>query len=140
MATWNKFNCWITNVAAGLHANLLNASTDVLEAYLSNTAPDAAADTVKADLAEIATGNGYAGGVDCQNAAGQAAGVITVNCTDFTITASGGSVGPFQYVVFFNETATNDPLIGWYDNQTPLTLADGESLVVDFPANWLQVS
>jgi hypothetical protein len=136
MATFNKFNSFITAVAAGTHAGFLNASTDVLNVYLSNAAPSASADLLKADLAEIATGNGYTGPVDIQNAASQTGVTITVTATDVTITAS-GSVGPFQYAVIYNDTAASDPLIGWYDYGSAVTLAAAETFKVDFGASLL---
>ncbi len=136
MAAFNKFNSFITAVAAGTHAGFLNASTDVLNVYLSNATPSASADSVKADLAEIATGNGYTGPVDIQNAASQTGATITVTATDVTITAS-GSVGPFQYAVIYNDTAASDPLVGWYDYGSAVTLAAAETFKVDFGASLL---
>lgn len=136
MAAFNKFNSFITAVAAGTHAGFLNASTDVLNVYLSNATPSASADSVKADLAEIATGNGYTGPVDIQNAASQTGATITVTATDVTITAS-GSVGPFQYAVIYNDTAASDPLVGWYDHGSAVTLAAAETFKVDFGASLL---
>ena len=136
MATFNKFNSFITAVAAGTHAGFLNASTDVLNVYLSNATPSASADSVKADLAEISTGNGYTGPVDIQNAASQTGATITVTATDVTITAS-GSVGPFQYAVIYNDTAASDPLVGWYDYGSAVTLAAAETFKVDFGASLL---
>lgn len=136
MATFNKFNSFITAVAAGTHAGFLNASTDVVNVYLSNAAPSASLDSVKADLAEIGTGNGYTGPVDIQNAASQTGATITVTATDVTITAS-GSVGPFQYAVIYNDTAASDPLVGWYDYGSAVTLAAAETFKVDFGASLL---
>lgn len=136
MAAFNKFNSFITAVAAGTHAGFLNASTDVLNVYLSNATPSASADSVKADLAEISTGNGYTGPVDIQNAASQTGATITVTATDVTITAS-GSVGPFQYAVIYNDTAASDPLVGWYDYGSAVTLAAAETFKVDFGASLL---
>ena len=139
MATFNKFNSFIAAVAAGTHAGCLNADTDVLKVYLTNAAPSASADLLKADLAEIDMSNEAnhgAGGGDVQNAATQATFIITVAGQDVTFLASGGSVGPFRYAVLYNDTAASDPLIGWWDrgSGSEVTLADGESFVWDLPA------
>lgn len=132
-----KFHATATKLAAGVFANALNADTDVLKAYLSNTAPNVATHDEKADIAEIAIANGYAGAVDIQNAATTTAGVITVVATDFVVTASGGTVGPFRYVLVFDDTVANDPLLGYYDYGSPITLQDGETFTVDFGASLL---
>lgn len=138
MATFNKFDSFTTAMAAGTHAGFLNADTDVVKAYLSNTAPSASLDLLKADLAEITNQNGYTAPVDVQNAATQTTNTITVTATDITITAT-GAVGPFQYVVLYNDTAASDPLIGWYDYGSAVTLANGETFVIDFGASLLTV-
>lgn len=140
MAIFNKFQGFVTAMAAGTHVNCLNADTDVLKVYLSNVAPDAAADSVKADLAEITAGNGYtAGGADVQNAASTATGTITVVGTDVTWVASGGAIAQFRYVVLYNDTAASDNLIGWWDNGSAVDLADGDSFKADFGANLFTV-
>lgn len=111
----------------------LNA--DTLRVYLSNTTPDAALDLVKADLAEIAGGNGYtAGGADTQNATSRSGGTTSITGVDVVWTASVGSIGPFRYVPLYNDTPITpaDPLIGWWDYGSALTLAVGESFTVDF--------
>lgn len=137
MATFNKFNSFITAVAAGTHAGFLNADTDVLKVYLTNAAPSASLDSIKTDLAEITIENGYTGPVDIQNAATQTTDTITVTAVDVTITAT-GSVGPFKYAVIYNDTATNDPLIGWYEYPAAApTLANGETFLIDFGASLL---
>ena len=50
-------------------------------------------------------------------------------------TASGGSVGPFRYVVIYNDTPAGDPLVAYYDYSSSITLLDGETLTVDFGAS-----
>jgi hypothetical protein len=137
MAAFVKFRTAITHIAAGVHAAALNADTDTLKAYFTNNAPDVDADAIKADLAGLSAGNGYTDGVDVQNAASTTAGVITVVGTDFTVTASGGSVGPFRYVVLYNDTPTSpaDPLLGYWDYGSSITLASGESFTTDFGAS-----
>lgn len=140
MAAGVKFQNFVTRKAAGVHANALNADTDTLKVYLTNTAPNAATHQVKADLAEISGGNGYtAGGADVQNAASTSSGVITVVGTDVTWTASGGTIGPFRYVVLYNDTPTSpaDPLIQYWDYGSSITLAAGESFTTDFGASLL---
>ena len=140
MATFNKFQSFVTAMAAGTHANALNADTDVLKVYLTNVAPDAAADSVFADLAEIAAGNGYtAGGEDAQNAASASGGTITVVGTDVTWLAAAGAIAQFRYVVLYNSTAASGPLIGWWDNGATVDLAAGDSFKADFGASLFTV-
>ena len=99
--------------------------------YLSNATPSASADLLKADLAEIGTGNGYTGAVDIQNGISRTGGTASVTAVDVTITAT-DAVGPFRYVVVFNETATDDPLVCWWDYGSSISLANGETFTIDF--------
>lgn len=139
MAAFNLFDQFVTDKCAGVHANALNANTDTLKCYLSNDAPVKATDAVKTDVAEISTGNGYTGPIDIENAGGgQSGGTITITAADKVVNAS-GDVGPFQYVVLYNDTPSSpaDPLIGWWDYGSPITLHDGESFTLDFGASLL---
>lgn len=92
---------------------------------------------MKADLAEITNENGYTAPEDVTNTYSEASGTGTLAGTDITITASGGTVGPFQYVVLYNDTPTSpaDPLIAWWDYGSAITLQDGESFTIDFGAS-----
>jgi hypothetical protein len=63
---------------------------------------------------------------------GQVAGVYKLVLQDLILTSTGGATGPFRYVVIYNDTATNDELVCWLDYGTAITLADGETLTVDF--------
>lgn len=130
MATYNKFDQTVEDIADKVH----NLSSDTLECYLTNATPSASADAVKADLAEISTGNGYTGPQDTQNTGGQTSGVYTLTGTKIVVTASGGTVGPFRYVVLQNTTPTSplDPLIGYWDYGSALTLQIGETFTIKF--------
>lgn len=132
MAAGTKFEALSEHLAEGVHQ--FHAAGHTVKWYLSNTAPDAAADAVKADLAEIAGGNGYtAGGHDAQNDTSRTGGTTTVTVVDVVITASGGTVGPFRYVVAYNDTPTSpaDPLIAYWDYGSAITLQIGETFTID---------
>ena len=109
-------------------------TSQVFKVMLTNSAPTAA-DAVKTDITEISAGNGYiAGGVSVGTITGsQSSGTFKfVGGTDPVVTAS-GTVGPFRYVVLYNDTATSPakPLIGWWDYGSAVTLASGETFTVD---------
>lgn len=138
MATATKFEAFSEHLAEKVHD--LNA--DTLEFYLTNATPSASLDAVKADLAEITNENGYTAPVDIQNATSRSGGTTSVTAVDATVTAAGGTVGPFRYVVIQNTTPTSpaDPLIQYYDYGSAITLADGESFTVDFGASLLTIA
>lgn len=140
MAAFNKFNIFTEDLCEAKHN--LDAANHVLKVYLSNTAP-AATNSVKADIAEITAGNGYtAGGADTANDTSRASGTTSVTGVDIVWTAAGGSIGPFRYAILYNDTQTApaDPLIGWWDYGSALTLNDGESLTVDFGTSMFTVA
>lgn len=135
MATYNKFEGFVGYL--GLAA--VNLNTDTFKVYLSNATPSASADDVKADLAEISGGNGYtSGGADIQNTYSESGGTGTMAATDVTWTAS-GAVGPFRYVVNYDDTHASDVLCNWWDYGASISLANGESFTVDFGASVLTI-
>jgi hypothetical protein len=136
LAAFNKFEVFTEHLAEKLH----NLDTDTLKVYLSNTTPSASGDTTIADLAEIAAGNGYtAGGEDTQNSTSRTGGTTSVVGVDVVWTASGGSIGPFRYVVLYNDT-TSDNLIGWWDYGSSITLADTETFTTDFGSSMFTIA
>ena len=130
MASFNKFHSFVEALAEKKH----DLGADTLKVLLTNTAP-VATNTVKANLTEISAGNGYtAGGATASiTSSSQTSGTYKLVLGDpATWTASGGTIGPLRYAVLYNDTATNDELIGWWDYGTSINLADGESFAVDF--------
>ena len=122
----NKFNSFTEAVAEKVH----NLGSDVLEVALSNTLP-VNTNTVLANITQVTYTNLNARTLTVSGSS-QTSGVYKLTITDKTLTSTGGSTGPFRYVVLFNQTATNDELIGWYDYGSSITLGDGESLVLNF--------
>lgn len=139
MATFVKFQDFVEQLGKGTHQ--LHAAGHTLKVYLTNAAPSVSADAVKADLAEITAENGYpSGGTDIQNDYTETDGTGTLTGTDVVFTASGGSFGPFRYVVLYNDTAANDELIAYWDYGSAITVNDGETFTVDFGASILTLA
>ena len=128
MATFNKFNAFVEHLSEGVH----NLQSNQLVIALTNTAP-VATHSVLADLTQIAYTNLSSRNLTVASSA-QTSGTYKLTLNDITLTASGGSVGPFRYVVIYNDTPTSpaDPLIGYYDYGSSLTLAAGETITIDF--------
>lgn len=141
MASFNKYQQFVEDLGNKVHD--LVGTNDTLKVALTNTAPNASTHAVFADITEISGGNGYtAGGADTQNDGTESSGTLTVTGVDVVWTASGGSIGPFRYVVLYNDTPTSpaDPLIGWWDYGSSITVLTGETFTVDFGASMFTVA
>jgi len=139
MASFVKYEVFSENLAEKVH----NLDTDTLKVMLSNSAPNVATHTVRADATEISGGNGYtSGGADSQNATSRSGGTTSVTGVDVTFTASGGTIGVFRYAILYNDTSISpaDPLLGYWDYGSSITLADGESFTVDFGSSILTIA
>jgi hypothetical protein len=134
--SFNKFNCLSEDVAEKIH----NFDTDTLKVALSNTAPNAT-DTQLSQITQISAGNGYTtGGEDVQNSTSRIGGTTSVVGVDVTWTASGGNIGPFQYVILYNDTAANDPVIGYWPLTSAVTVISGAAWKADFGSSLFTVS
>jgi hypothetical protein len=127
MATFNKFDSFVEALTEEVH----NFAADQLKVALTDAAhPPVAANTVLANLTEVSYTNCSTRNVTTSTHA-QTSGTYKLVCADLVLTAS-GAVGPFQYVVLYNDGATNKELIGWYNYGSEITLASGETLTIDF--------
>ena len=139
MASFVKINDFVANAVENM-----DLESDQLVIALSNTAPSSESSNPTAD------GNGILGNVTqvsytnlssrnlTTSSSGQSGGVYKLVLADLTLTASGGSVAAFRYVYIYNDTVTSpaDPLIGYYDYGSSLTLNDGDTFTIDFsPSN-----
>lgn len=130
MATFVKFYAFVEAIAEKTH----NLGSDTLKVMLSNTAPVPSINSLKTDITELSPGNGYTtGGLTVTvTSSAQSGGVYKLVGNSVTFTASGGSLGPFRYVVLYNDTAASKNLIGYWDQGSGVTLADTESFPVNF--------
>ena len=129
MATFIKFQDFSEQLARGVH----DFDAHVFKVYLTNGTADAALDAIKTDLAEISAGGGYtAGGTATTITIAEATGTTTVSGTQVVFTASGGTIGPFNTAVLYNDTAASDNLVAAWAYGSSITLQDGETFTVKF--------
>jgi hypothetical protein len=137
MATFNKVNDFVQNAVHNM-----DLETDQIVVALSNTAPASETSNpttdgngVLANVTQVAYTNLSSRNVTTSSSA-QTSGTYKLVLADITLTSSGGATGPFRYVYIYNDTtaAPADPLVGYYDYGSSLTLNDGDSLTVDFSA------
>lgn len=137
MATYTKFQDFVEQVLKAVHDL---DGTHTLRVALTNTAPtntDTSFLTGSLHPPPAAT-NGYtAGGNTLSPTLSETSGTAKLVLADSTFTAAGGSLGPFRYVIIYNDTPTSpaDALIAYYDYGSSITLADGETFTVDFDAS-----
>lgn len=124
MATYNKFQAWAETMVEGA-----NLGSDQFVIALSNTAP-VATNSVLADITQITYTNLSSRSVTTTSSS-QSSGTYTLVLADLVMTAT-GAVGPFRYVVLFDDTVAGDPLVGWWDYGSSITMANGETFTVDF--------
>ncbi len=122
-----KFEQFVEDKANGAH----NLGSDVLKICLTNTEPDAAADTVYSDIDELVEASGYTLGGETVTvvSSNQTSGTYKLIVDDVVFSASGGAIGPFRYPVLYNSTSTS--LIGYWDYGTAISIADGGTFTVD---------
>jgi hypothetical protein len=124
MATYNKFQAW-----ADTMVEVANLGTDQFVIALTNTAP-VATNSVLTDITQISYTNLSSRNITTTSSS-QTGGTYTLVLADLTLTAT-GSVGPFRYVVLYDDTLAGDPLVGWWDYGSSITMASGETFTVDF--------
>lgn len=125
MATFTKFDSFVEALAEKVH----NLGSDQLKVALTNTAP-LASNTILANITEIVYTN-LSSRLITTSSSTQTSGTYKLVVADLVLSAT-GSVGPFRYVVIYNDTATNDELIGYADYGSSITMANGETFTLDF--------
>jgi hypothetical protein len=124
MATYNKFQAWAETMVEGA-----NLATDQFVIALTNSAP-VATNSVLADITQISYTNLSSRNFTTASSS-QTGGTYTLVLNDLVVTAS-GPVATFRYAVIYDDTVAGDPLVGWWDYGSSITMANGETFTVDF--------
>lgn len=129
MANFSKVNSFVEDLAEKVH----NLGSDTLKVALTNTAPTAAT-TQYSDLTSPIAATNLSGATPFNltiSTSAQTSGTYKLVLADLVLTAT-GEVGPFRYVVLYNDTSTNDRVIGYYDYGSSITLQSGDTFTLDF--------
>lgn len=113
-----------------------NLGSDTLKLMLTDVAP-VATNTVKANITDISSGNGYtAGGAAVGiTSSTQASGLYKlIPSASVTWTASGGAIAQFRYAVLYNSTAGSGNLIGWWDIGSEQNISSGNTFTATLDA------
>lgn len=131
MADIQFFDSFIDELMKGGH----NLQADTFKIALTNTAPNLASQLVwnTTNAPPPAAANNYpaGGGTVVVVSASTVDGVFTLVLEDFTFTAEGGAIGPFQYAWLCNSSKGNKA-VGVWAAPTPITVPDGGSETIDF--------
>ena len=137
MASFTKVNDFVVTLA-----NTMDLDADTLVVALSNPAPASGTDIrsdgngILANCSQISYTNLSSRTLQSVSST-QTSGTYKLTASDLVLTASGGSVAAFRYIVIFDDSVTSpaDPVIGYYDYGTSLTLNDGDTFTIDIGTN-----
>lgn len=125
MAAFTKLNKFPLNLAQ----KVFNLGSDSLKVALTNTVPAATANQLS-DITEISYTNCSARILTITSST-QTSGTYKLVIADLQLVAT-GTVGPFRYIVIYDDTATNKELIGYFDYASNLTMGNTDTLTLDF--------
>lgn len=137
MASYVKFYQFTKDLIDGVH----DFDLHTFKVLLTNTTPTQSM-VYTTEVTEVGSGNGYTTGGNSTTITTSTNGTGTAKATGTdpaTWTASGGTIGPFRYAVFYNVNTTGDspmdnPLIAYWDYGSAVTLQIGETFTVDLDA------
>ena len=116
----------------------VDLDTDTLKIILMNTtfSFDKDADATLSDVTsdQLSTGNGYTQNDETlSNVAiseDDTNDRMQMTCDDVTWTASGGSFGPTGAAIIYDDTTSDDTVVGCIDFGDDYTITDGSSIVI----------
>jgi hypothetical protein len=116
----------VADLANGVH----NLGSDDLKVALTNTQPSPL-NRVLSSIHEVRYRHCSARDITVISST-QTAGLYKLVCKDLALQASHGSVGPYRYIVIYNATPSNHPLIAWFDYGASVFLNESESWPLTF--------
>ncbi len=128
MASFVKLNKFPLNLAQ----KVFNLGSDTLTVALTDVAPGATNNQLS-DLTQVSYTNLSARALTISSST-QTSGTYKLVIADLVLTAS-GTVAQFRYVVIYDDTATNDELIGYYDYGSEINMVNTDTLTLDFDAS-----
>ena len=140
MTALTKINGFAEHLAEGVH----DLGSNQLVIALSNTDPTtdgvqaSTAAAVLATVTQIAYTNLSSRNLTTSSSA-QTGGTYANVLNDLVLSAS-GTVADFRYVYVYDDTATNDDLIAYYDNGSVVSMTTGETFTIDFTGNFITLS
>jgi hypothetical protein len=132
-----------------LHKGTHNFSSNTFRVALTNTAPAQTTATTLSNITQI-TGGGTTGYTTVADGAGTTVALtvaetaadsgvwrLGTSSSDCVFTAGAAGIGPFRYAVVVNDTPTSpaNPLVGYLDYGSSITVTDGNTFTVDAGAN-----
>lgn len=128
--SFTKIDKFVLNIGN----KVFNLGSDQLKVALTNTLPTASTVNQYSDLtAPLATTN-LSGATPFNlttTSYTQTSGTSKLIIVDLVLTAT-GVVGPFRYIVLYDDTATNKEIIGFYDYGTSVTMGNTDTFTIDF--------
>ena len=115
-----------------------NLATDSFRAVLALTAPTKAGTTILTDITQIAGTGGYASvlltGVAWVET-GAGTGIWQFSSNAFSWTVSGADFASARYVAIYDDTSTNDDVVGFVDYGASFIVTNGNTFTVTPGAN-----
>lgn len=129
MASFVKIDKFVLN----LGQKVFNLGSDTLKVALTDTAPTVSTANQLSNITEISYTNLSTRTLTTSSSA-QTSGTYKLVLADLVLTAT-GTVAQFRYVVIYDDTATNDEVIGYYDYGSEINMINGDTLTLDFDAS-----
>lgn len=132
--TFTKFNAFVLDKHHGVH-NFNPSGGHTFKVFATTDTPSASADAVKADLVESTASGGYSGPVTVTiSSSSQTSGTYKLVIADPAAWTGSGGGFSLRALVLYNDTASGDPMVGFWDYGTTITVGAGETLTLDLDA------